>query len=336
MSILGMLGAGVLGGVVDKGLGMITGRSDDNRQVAVQGRLNAQQVKYQKELTDYNQRSALKMWEDTNYSAQVEQMKKAGINPGLLYGTSGAGGGTATTQQGSVQGGSASGAASYKAGMEIGTMTQAQQLMNLKAQEELTRAQTEQTKTETTKTAGVDTAEGEARIASLTQGIENAKATELLTKAETNLKNIEELEKNVSQEDRLDQITWEAKRAGELLQQAKNETYISNATLQEKIAIIEQTAIGAVIQNEATREGINLTKAQIAEIYKNLEFTDRTQNRQDKQFNNETVKTKFQMEMESRGFQRQGVLNLWNAVNGVLGSLRSTLPDTGYYINQKK
>ena len=31
------------------------------------------------------------MWKDTNYSAQMEELKKAGLNPGLLYGMSGGG-----------------------------------------------------------------------------------------------------------------------------------------------------------------------------------------------------------------------------------------------------
>ena len=34
------------------------------------------------------------MWEDTNYAAQVEQLKKAGLSVGLMYGKGGAGGAT--------------------------------------------------------------------------------------------------------------------------------------------------------------------------------------------------------------------------------------------------
>ena len=34
------------------------------------------------------------MWENTNYSTQVEQLKKAGLNPALLYGKGGGMGAT--------------------------------------------------------------------------------------------------------------------------------------------------------------------------------------------------------------------------------------------------
>ena len=50
----------------------------------------------------------MEMWENTNYPAQVEQIKKAGLNPAMLYGQSG-GGATVTGSGGaSVGGGSAS------------------------------------------------------------------------------------------------------------------------------------------------------------------------------------------------------------------------------------
>ena len=38
------------------------------------------------------QKHQLEMWEKTNYPAQVAQMRKAGLNPALMYGQAGAGG----------------------------------------------------------------------------------------------------------------------------------------------------------------------------------------------------------------------------------------------------
>ena len=48
----------------------------------------------------FNYDQQMKMWEATNYKAQVEQLKKAGLNPGLLYGMGGAGGATTNAAQG--------------------------------------------------------------------------------------------------------------------------------------------------------------------------------------------------------------------------------------------
>ena len=75
-----------------------------------------QQHRRQKELMDiqFGNQQALNrqghqlqmdMWNKTNYGAQLEHMKKAGLNPALMYGMSGGGGTTA----GSQGGGSASG-----------------------------------------------------------------------------------------------------------------------------------------------------------------------------------------------------------------------------------
>ena len=45
-----------------------------------------QQVQDQKELMELGNNLAYQNWLRTNYSAQVEQMKKAGLNVGMMYG----------------------------------------------------------------------------------------------------------------------------------------------------------------------------------------------------------------------------------------------------------
>ena len=70
----------------------------------------------------------LQMWQDTNYSAQIDQMKKAGVNPALLYGQSGGGG---TTTGGSTPGingtGAPSGGGEILAMQGMGLQTQMMQ-----------------------------------------------------------------------------------------------------------------------------------------------------------------------------------------------------------------
>ena len=43
------------------------------------------QVLANKKMADYEQELGLKMWKDTNYPAQVEMMKEAGLNEIILY-----------------------------------------------------------------------------------------------------------------------------------------------------------------------------------------------------------------------------------------------------------
>jgi hypothetical protein len=64
----------------------------------------------------------MQMWKDTNASAQMRELKKAGLNPSLMYGGSGAGGSTTT---GSNSAGSASGGAAPVMGMDISSIVQA-------------------------------------------------------------------------------------------------------------------------------------------------------------------------------------------------------------------
>lgn len=88
-------------------MGIYANHVANKQYMQQQTQLNQQQLDNQKNLNIYNQGIGLDTWNKTNYSAQVDQMNKAGVNPALLYG--GGGGGGATMQQpgGSAQGGSA-------------------------------------------------------------------------------------------------------------------------------------------------------------------------------------------------------------------------------------
>ena len=72
-------------GAIDGILGMVAGPVYDTI-------IGDQKQRRQKELMDYQQKHQLEMWEKTNYPAQVQQMKKAGLNPALMYGQAGTGG----------------------------------------------------------------------------------------------------------------------------------------------------------------------------------------------------------------------------------------------------
>ena len=82
-------------GIVGTGLGLLLEGHNDRRQIIQQGKLNDLSVKAQKELLEAQRQKELQMWQNTNYSAQIDQMKKAGLNPALLYGQGGGGGSAA-------------------------------------------------------------------------------------------------------------------------------------------------------------------------------------------------------------------------------------------------
>ena len=57
-------------------------------------KLNNMSQIFNKDMYNYQMNKQFEMWENTNYSAQVEQLKKAGLNPALLYGKGGGMGAT--------------------------------------------------------------------------------------------------------------------------------------------------------------------------------------------------------------------------------------------------
>lgn len=121
-------------------LGMIGQRARERRAVKNQEHLMGVQLKNQQVLNEQGNELQMDMWNKTNYGAQMEHLKDAGLNPSLMYGMKGGGGVTTGSQGGgSAQGGNAP----APQPMEIGTMLQAS-LLN--AQTEKIKAETENLK----------------------------------------------------------------------------------------------------------------------------------------------------------------------------------------------
>lgn len=59
-----------------------------------------QQYENQRKLNEQGQQLGMKTWEETNYLPQRQQMEKAGLNVGMMYGMSGGGGQTTSTPSG--------------------------------------------------------------------------------------------------------------------------------------------------------------------------------------------------------------------------------------------
>ena len=142
---IGSAGIGAATGI----LSMLGQKGREKRAMKNQQKLMGVQFQNQKDLNLQGHDLQFDMWKKTNYPAQMEMLKEAGLNPALMYGMSGGGGTTAGSQGGgSAQGGNAP----APQPMEIGNMLQASLL---KAQKENIEADTENKKAQTTKTAGL-------------------------------------------------------------------------------------------------------------------------------------------------------------------------------------
>lgn len=141
-------------------MGLMLEKHNDARQRRQQRKLQEIQIAGSKELTDYNFAKSLEQWKATNYGAQMEEIKKAGLNPGLLYGMGGAGGATTAGSAGNVTGANAP----TGGGEIMGLMAQNLNLRMMNAQIENLKADTQKKEAEATKTAGVDTELAKSQI----------------------------------------------------------------------------------------------------------------------------------------------------------------------------
>ena len=174
--IQGLTGAGAssLTGIISGGLSQALGlswspRKAMNEQLKYNKEIMALQNQYQQQAAAQSQQYAKDYWDYTNAENQVAHLKNAGLNIGLMYGQSGAGGMGAS-------GGARQESPDQPQGNPIGMALQTQQIEQQRrmtdAQIALAEAQADKTKEEAKKISGVDTQEALKRIEEAASRIE--------------------------------------------------------------------------------------------------------------------------------------------------------------------
>lgn len=132
-------------------------------------KIMALQNQYQQQAAEKSQQYAKDYWDYTNAENQVAHLKNAGLNVGLMYGQSGAGGMGAS-------GGAHQASPDQPQGNPVGMALQVQQLEQQRrmndAQIALAEAQAQKAGAEATKISGVDTQEALKRIEEIGSQIE--------------------------------------------------------------------------------------------------------------------------------------------------------------------
>ena len=186
-------GASSLTGLVTGGISQALGLSWSPRkamkeQEAYNKRIMALQNQYQQEAAAQSQQYAKDYWDYTNAENQVNHLKNAGLNIGLMYGQSGAGGMGAS-------GGARQESPDQAQGNPIGMALQVQQIEQQRrmndAQIALAEAQAKKAGAEATKISGVDTQEALSRIEEIGSQIELNLKEGNYKEALTNLTNAE-------------------------------------------------------------------------------------------------------------------------------------------------
>lgn len=235
------IGAGM--GIVGQAIGnsMQTGQARDLQEVQLEG---------QQRMAKTNKDMALQLWKDTNASAQRREYEKAGLNIGLMYGGGGQGGSTSVAS-GSTAGQSASSESGAGKGMEMMNAS----LMN-QAQIELAKSQTVKNLAEAENISGGIKENLATDVINKELVGEGIKLDNIL-KEETQTANIQKAGVEVNK------LITEMRRVG-------LENQISEQVIDEKIKQIELETISKTLENELTKNKIELTEEQKRAISEEL------------------------------------------------------------------
>lgn len=233
---------GAVGGALTGGIGSLLGAPlallSNSIQAGQQNTLTQQQLQANEQLSAYNYAQQYDLWQKTNYPAQVEQLNKAGLNPALLYAKGGMGGTTGTPSGG------------IGMGIAAPNQLQAQQAQNMQTQEtaadiKLKNAQAENISAQTPQEADLM----KSQIDSITQGVNNAKAQEILTDAQTQTQRLTNSIQNETIDDQIANIRATATKIQQESQQAVRNNWMDANTARDKIDTIHGIMIGQFIKN---------------------------------------------------------------------------------------
>lgn len=266
----GLLGGAfnaITGGAMGHVMGLLFGGAEDNRQYNQQKRLQGLQIEGGKEMADYMQDKQIETWLETNYPAQVEEMKLAGLSPGLMYKQGGDGGtlgaGAAPMPTGGQSADSAARTSAEASQMGMGL--QMAQMGLIKAQTENVQADTA-VKKEQAPNVKADTAVKTQSLENLIADVDNTKAKTVLTDVQTRLAGLEEKFQGET-------LDWREASAALLPEYNRAMTHIAeiseniqDATKMTAIDTIRQSYTNLTIQAAAMEQGIKLDQAKIQEI----------------------------------------------------------------------
>lgn len=227
-----------IGAVAGASLGMIQGQLNNNYNRMAQ----KQAVKDQMRLNRQGKELALQQWKDTNFSAQVREMKKAGLSVGLMNGGAGAGGGTTSTASG--------GSAPMQApsNIDLGGMQGIQsavQLGLMQAQKENIEANTNKTNVETSNIEN-PTLAGVAKT--------NEEKDAIALQNEKNKDTMQAQKTQIASESTIKQ----------------NEAHVSTNTYNTRIQQVKQELINEELKSETLKKGLELSDAQIKKIAEDI------------------------------------------------------------------
>jgi hypothetical protein len=223
---------------------------NQNHAYQQQQQLMQQQFANQQALNLQGQKLAQENWDYTNAENQVNHYKKAGLNVGLMYGGSGGGGQLSSGSGGSAASGSAPNMPDM-AGL-------AMQMASQQSQIKLNEALANKANADAIKTSGADT--------------DNVKANTALTNMNKANATIQNNIATMTQDDIIATIGANRNKALGEAKSAMTQGNIYETTYKNQIEKINNETILSGIKITAEKQGIELSKAQIINMQKQIEI----------------------------------------------------------------
>lgn len=315
---LGMLAAGaaVTGGQMGASAAMqnTANKKNYHYQTSMQNKINYDQMVMNK----YNQQLAMQTFDKTGMPAQRRQLEKAGLNPALLYGGSGAGGGTVAMPSSSAsEAGAPDMTAMLRAGSQQGLLDQAMKLAQIKNIE----ANTENTKEDTENKAGSER--------------ENTIADTAVKKADARIKEVAATVSETTSQEQIETIKNEMNKTyGQALQEiAAGNT--ADKTKQEAIEQVRANLIQKYVEIENKQANTNLTQAQTKEVNAKIDKIVKEIETMDIRNSQEAEKIAIQKAQQEFNTSTPAQIKQWTSIvtdilNATKGGGTTTVNKTNY------
>lgn len=263
----------LIGEVLGLTLGQIAKDADQDYNERQSEHEKFRQSWWQRLNAQYGQQLQMQTWEQTNYPAQIEQIKKAGLNPGLIYKGAGEGGTIGAMPSNSVNQ-TAPIQHTNSMALQLGLQT-----AMVQAQIKNLEANTNKTNVEADKTAGVDTEQTQTatekmktEIGKLIAETKNAQLESARIEAETEVAKVEANIANLTQVDIIKQIAIINDKLYGEAQKALTESNVAKETREAAITLIRQSTIEQQLRITSTKAELKLTAAQIRVLSKQADF----------------------------------------------------------------
>lgn len=210
------------------------------------------QADLNKSLALFNQKLNLDTWEKTGPTGQAEQLRKAGLNPALIYGMGGAGGQTV----GNAGAGSVSGQSADVQAPDMGMG------MQLGAQLAMQKAQVDNLNANTAKTIAETPGAGQTQ-SRIGADIENTQANTALTNVNTKIAELDRQFKDGTLEQNIANVSNQASQIMAEARSAMTKANIDAATQETMIQSKQLELIGIGIENALKQSNIAVNEQEI-------------------------------------------------------------------------